>query len=179
MRLHEDGAAASAARSIGARAFTLGGDIAFAQGEYAPGTREGRRLLAHESAHVVQQAREPDTTVRRITYGTEVPKISLTIGSPVKLGGGAGGRAFPRRRRALALIDQAVYDRSGYSECHDHFASRCPGGTRDTLTDVWRSAMLWRITARTARMREARFPVATSPIPGTVTTKVPLSWLGR
>jgi hypothetical protein len=59
VRLHDHAAAGAAARSIDARAFTLGADIAFAPGEYAPGTTEGRRLLAHELAHVVQQAGTP------------------------------------------------------------------------------------------------------------------------
>src|SRR5262245_58794934 len=39
----------------GAVAFTRGTDIHFARGAYAPHTRQGRRLLAHELAHVVQQ----------------------------------------------------------------------------------------------------------------------------
>jgi hypothetical protein len=59
VRLHADSAAGSATQSIDARAFTLGGDIAFAPGEYAPGTTKGRRLLAHELTHVVQQADTP------------------------------------------------------------------------------------------------------------------------
>jgi hypothetical protein len=59
VRVHNDAAAGAAARSIDARAFTLGAEIAFAPGEYAPGTQKGRRLLAHELAHVVQQAGTP------------------------------------------------------------------------------------------------------------------------
>jgi hypothetical protein len=55
VRLHADRAAGEAALGFDARAFTLGRNIAFAPGEYAPGTTEGRRLLAHELAHVVQQ----------------------------------------------------------------------------------------------------------------------------
>jgi hypothetical protein len=55
VRLHADGAAGEAAHAIDARAFTLGRDIAFAPGEYAPSDSEGRRLLAHELAHIVQQ----------------------------------------------------------------------------------------------------------------------------
>jgi hypothetical protein len=63
VRIHADQAAASASRDINARAFTLGNDIGFAQGEYAPGDRQGRRLIAHELAHVLQRlplvARQP------------------------------------------------------------------------------------------------------------------------
>jgi hypothetical protein len=56
VRVHADVEAASAARAIDARAYTQGVHIAFASGEYAPGTPQGRELLAHELVHVVQQA---------------------------------------------------------------------------------------------------------------------------
>lgn len=56
VRVHADTAAGNAARSINARAFTFGHRIAFAAGAYAPGTSDGRRLLAHELAHIVQQS---------------------------------------------------------------------------------------------------------------------------
>lgn len=55
VRIHTDERADVAARAISARAFTYGTDIAFALGQYRPGTHRGRRLLAHELAHVVQQ----------------------------------------------------------------------------------------------------------------------------
>lgn len=55
VRLHDGPAADAASQSIAARAFTLGNNIAFARGEYRPGTGEGRRLMAHELAHVMQQ----------------------------------------------------------------------------------------------------------------------------
>lgn len=54
VRIHDGPAADAASQSVAARAFTLGSDIAFARGEYRPGTGEGRRLLAHELAHVMQ-----------------------------------------------------------------------------------------------------------------------------
>ncbi|MEW6371111.1 MAG: DUF4157 domain-containing protein [Pseudomonadota bacterium] len=55
VRIHTDGAAARAAAGIQARAYTVGRDIVFGQGEYAS-TPGGRRLLAHELTHVAQQA---------------------------------------------------------------------------------------------------------------------------
>ncbi|MGH9880216.1 MAG: DUF4157 domain-containing protein [Pyrinomonadaceae bacterium] len=57
VRVHTDEAAVSAAETLGAKAFTIGSDIAFAEGRYQPGTTEGRRLLAHELTHVAQQSR--------------------------------------------------------------------------------------------------------------------------
>lgn len=56
VRIHADRAAGRTARTLGAHAFTLGNDIHFAPGAYAPATSDGQRLLAHELAHVVQQA---------------------------------------------------------------------------------------------------------------------------
>ncbi len=55
VRVHQGGAADAGARSVGARAFTVGRDVVFADGEYAPDTPPGRELLVHELVHVAQQ----------------------------------------------------------------------------------------------------------------------------
>ena len=55
VRVHNDNRAGLIARSINARAFTHGRDMVFGSAQYAPGTSEGRRLMAHELTHVVQQ----------------------------------------------------------------------------------------------------------------------------
>ncbi len=55
VRVHTDGEASRTAGAIKARAYTLGRDVVFNQGEYKPETIEGQRLLAHELTHVVQQ----------------------------------------------------------------------------------------------------------------------------
>jgi len=54
VRVHTSGDSAEAAEGMGARAFTVGSDVHFGRGEFAPGSREGDRLLAHELTHVVQ-----------------------------------------------------------------------------------------------------------------------------
>ncbi len=56
VRVHADTAAASAASTLGARAFALGNAVYFSQGAYAPGTAAGAALLAHELTHTRQQA---------------------------------------------------------------------------------------------------------------------------
>lgn len=53
--VHNDSAAHNVCRSVGANAFATGNDVYFAAGKYAPGSREGDRLIAHELTHVVQQ----------------------------------------------------------------------------------------------------------------------------
>jgi len=55
VRVHTGSSAEDIADSINARAFTVGRDIGFGGGQYAPESVEGRRLLAHELTHVVQQ----------------------------------------------------------------------------------------------------------------------------
>ena len=65
VRLHNHGRAAAAANDIRARAYTWRNEIAFAPGEFSPGTLEGRRLIAHELAHVVQQDRSGDPLLQR------------------------------------------------------------------------------------------------------------------
>jgi hypothetical protein len=63
VRIHTDSQAARETRRVGARAFTVGHDISFAPGAYAPATPEGRQLIAHELTHVVQQAATSTTAV--------------------------------------------------------------------------------------------------------------------
>jgi hypothetical protein len=56
VRVHTDAKAAESARAVNALAYTVGRDVVFGAGRYAPGTTIGRRLLTHELAHVVQQS---------------------------------------------------------------------------------------------------------------------------
>ncbi len=57
VRVHSDVAAAQSAQIMGAAAYTAGREVVFAADYFAPGTPAGRRLIAHELAHVVQQRR--------------------------------------------------------------------------------------------------------------------------
>jgi hypothetical protein len=69
VRVHTDAGAASATASRGAAASTLGHEVSFAAGRYAPNTEGGRALLAHELAHVAQidnAATRPDATASSV-----------------------------------------------------------------------------------------------------------------
>jgi Domain of unknown function (DUF4157)/Lysine-specific metallo-endopeptidase len=57
VRIHSDARAAASARSISAAAYTVGKDVVFGAARFAPHTTAGRKLLAHELTHVVQQSR--------------------------------------------------------------------------------------------------------------------------
>ena len=55
VRIHNDSTAHQSAKNINALAYTHGSDIVFGQGQYQPETAEGKKLLAHELTHVLQQ----------------------------------------------------------------------------------------------------------------------------
>ncbi len=57
VRIHHSSEANQAAKSIGARAFTIGNNIYFASGEYNANSKNGRHLMAHELTHTIQQNR--------------------------------------------------------------------------------------------------------------------------
>src|SRR3954451_23987917 len=61
------------ARALRARAFTVGEDVTFAPGQYAPGTAQGERLLAHELGHVVDHRNGAPLGAYRAPEGQEIP----------------------------------------------------------------------------------------------------------
>jgi len=75
VKIHTDSKAAQLSRSVNARAFTTGNDIYFGAGEYSPNSIQGKRLMAHELTHTVQQGGQkaarhsiqqtPDQTIQR------------------------------------------------------------------------------------------------------------------
>jgi Domain of unknown function (DUF4157) len=89
VRIHADGRGAESAKALMAQAYTVGNHMAFGSGKYAPHSNEGKKLLAHELAHTVQQS---PTDVTRIRSG------NLQIG-PV------GGAA---ERHADAVADEVA-----------------------------------------------------------------------
>lgn len=148
VRLHLGDAAGAAAAKVNARAFTLGHDIAFAQGEFNPETRAGRHLLAHELAHVVQQKSGSSPVIRRATIGAgATPKFSDSTTSIVP------DEDLERVNEAMAIIDDLASKPASFSECHDQFKTLCPGGTSGTLASVWRNATIWRISTADENVR--------------------------
>jgi len=73
VRVHTDTQAAQSAASVDARAYTVGRNVVFGAGEYDPVGLQGRRLLAHELAHVVQQRSTPSAGPLRRQPKSTVP----------------------------------------------------------------------------------------------------------
>jgi len=91
VRVHADAAAAESARSVHALAYTVGSDVVFGAGQYAPGTHAGQQLLAHELAHVVQQ------TGSAASAGLSAPGHGAS--TPAKVGQAHGARAETIQRQ--------------------------------------------------------------------------------
>jgi hypothetical protein len=99
VRIHTDARAVESAQDLRARAYTVGNDIVFAAGQYRPESEAGRRLLAHELAHVVQ---------RKESAGRAGPAIRRQAQNPL-----AGRSTFETvDYRVEALIDAALIQSS-------------------------------------------------------------------
>lgn len=121
VRIHNDANANQAAESINAEAFTLGQDIVFANGNYQPGTTQGKQLLAHELTHVIQQdggGARSDRQVQRQDDGnaggtsTDVSLesyIDLGPNNPTKRGGTVIGQIyFPEGQTKLPTTGKTL-----------------------------------------------------------------------
>jgi hypothetical protein len=105
VRVHTDPTAAGLARDLDARAFTVGNHVAFAGGEYAPGTPAGDALLAHELAHVVQQSggTEAQPALAEPRAGDERDADSAAGDAMRGLYGGKGKKAAPAKGGGMRL----------------------------------------------------------------------------
>ena len=129
VRVHTGGAAHDAAAALGARALTAGTDILFRADQYQPGTPSGDRLLAHELAHVVQQARGLPKGILD-TGGTDplekAARLAADRASPAaehEAHGGAMTAAMGGPVSQAPAVQRA--------EMCDPSVSSCPAGTVD------------------------------------------------
>jgi hypothetical protein len=121
VRVHTGSDSAKASTNFGARAFTVGNDIHFNAGQFAPGTREGDRLLAHELVHVVQGQssgvqRKPEDDEEAKGDGVEAKGGAPEVSSPDE----------PAEREADAIADQVTADSD---EGKDAKGGEAQGGT--------------------------------------------------
>jgi hypothetical protein len=134
VRVHDDPSADSAARSIDARAFAWGPDIAFASGERERG---GARLLSHELAHVA--AAGEGGTARRMLHRATIASAD----------GAKRYKKVPDDQRAtvtqaLGLVERAIKGK----RCNDFFKDKCTAGAADTAKKNFDSATVYYVTDR-------------------------------
>ena len=130
VRVHTDATAQGLSDRLNAHAFTIGTDIAFAPGEYQPGTVVGDALIAHELAHVVQQGGSSSYGPQRQENDSELDADAdlSAVGAMVSLAGGLTvPQTKPRRRSGLSLQRCSTPSCSG-SKQHE----AAPGKTKET-----------------------------------------------
>ena len=117
LRIHADPRAADSAHAVNARAYTIGRDVVFGSGQYAPGTTAGQNLLAHELTHVVQQnfgeSRSQRVSPTESSHAQEHEALSAsrTNGSTV---------VVPRTTRTSTLRLAADRNPPGWDEIHSY-----------------------------------------------------------
>jgi hypothetical protein len=122
VRIHTDREAAASAHGVGARAYTVGNDVVFADGRYSPGTTEGRRLIAHELTHTVQQSENAPAKGRmslgrsRDPFEVESNQASRTIGSPASPTQGSMAPRLRTRRQTLQKYEAFEHAQFGETQ---------------------------------------------------------------
>ena len=105
VRIHSDAVAAESASAIQALAYTVNHSIVFGAGTYAPGTSPGRRLLAHELAHVIQQRSAPALAQDKVPVGSGKDPVEQDAEQCARavLSDGAAGVSQPRLSSAAVI----------------------------------------------------------------------------
>lgn len=110
VRVHTDEQVQESAQQLRARAFTIGQDIAFADGEYAPDTSGGQRLLAHELTHVVQGARTGGTGEARASLEVSQPGDAAEREAEAVAGQVMAGEPVQVQAEATAAVHRSIRD---------------------------------------------------------------------
>jgi len=79
VRVHTGAKAAESAAAVNALAYTVGSDVVFGEGQYDTASERGKRLLAHEISHVVQQGSGVENPGLQRFETSETPKIAPTF----------------------------------------------------------------------------------------------------
>jgi hypothetical protein len=95
VRVHAGARADAAAAAVGARAFTVGADVVFRQGELAPSSQAGRALMVHELTHVVQQGMAPERQHPRVGPTS----VGHALATDLRLGRSLSGAALQRQEQ--------------------------------------------------------------------------------
>jgi hypothetical protein len=118
VRIHTDARAAETAQAVNSKAFTVGRNVVFATGQYSPDTSEGKRLLAHELTHVIQQNKKfPRGSENALRSGekqqimTSLPNIEIPphrlpcLQRSIKF---QAGKVFENVNLAKAIVERSL-----------------------------------------------------------------------
>jgi Domain of unknown function (DUF4157) len=121
VRVRTDAAAAQSAREVNANAYTVGHNIVFGAGRFAPGTDEGQRLIAHELTHVVQQSGGDEIHPRLIPGkrdpsfgGQQAAEIAVEGGQQIPIRSATTSASALQRDAADDLADYGAHELDDY-----------------------------------------------------------------
>ena len=117
VRLHTGAQASESARSVQANAYTVGDDVVFGEGQWSPESEGGKRTLAHELTHVVQQRAGPvagtdvGSGIRLSSPGDEFERAAdhaadAALSAPAPSAGAASGGATAQRQAEEELPEE-------------------------------------------------------------------------
>jgi uncharacterized protein DUF4157 len=126
VRVHTDAQAAESARAVSALAYTVGRRVVFAGGQYAPSTSKGRRLLAHELVHTIQQGHTGDLADASLGVGApedaaerEADAVAEDVAATHRELPNAPPTSAGRLQRKCSAHPGEAYYRSAVNYCHD------------------------------------------------------------
>jgi len=137
VRIHTDAAAGRSAQSVNALAYTVGQHVVFGADQYAHGTGEGRRVLAHELAHTIQQSSSPQAgslaSLRVSQPSDDAEREASTIADRVL----SGEAAAPVEQASVDILHRVPPDEPAKKplpdDLEDPYAIHCPPAP----TDKW------------------------------------------
>ncbi|HJP92673.1 MAG TPA: DUF4157 domain-containing protein [Pyrinomonadaceae bacterium] len=101
VRVHTDAKAEESAQAVNALAYTVGRDMVFGAGQYAPETRSGQQLMAHELTHVIQQSASSSGQMLRMGEPNSAAEVEADQLSNTIMQGGNVDRPFSHQGMSL------------------------------------------------------------------------------
>jgi hypothetical protein len=152
VRVHTGQPAETASRALNARAFTTGRHVVFGKGEYAPHSRQGGELLAHELTHVIQQRgykqkptqQDAAGPVQRWSLGA-APVPAFPNGKLVPQGAPKGSADHRKKLNDARTIVANVLKNKN---CVNYFKDTCDAGTATSLKDAFNRSRVYFMDAK-------------------------------
>jgi len=120
VRVHTDSSSADTAKSINARAFTLGNHVVMGTGEYQPNIQSGQRLLGHELTHMIQQNSLANNLIQRQNDSSEQNGVEFDPRREI-LSLVAFDRRYPEVLRTFNSLDAAIDELNADVEAYGSF----------------------------------------------------------
>jgi hypothetical protein len=156
VRIHTDHTAAESARAVSALAYTVGSNIVFGAGQFAPNTSAGRTLIAHELSHVVQQGGSASQAMQRAAITARTSNLTNWALLQRQTDAGAANIATPtpdQANDATPLLGEAVRARCiplgcplstscagevmALTDCGTGTCPTCPPGLGNLIVRSW------------------------------------------